>query len=259
MTTPEPPPGAGATPRLYDDLAWVWPFLSPPEDYTEEVATFRARFARHGVADGATILHLGSGGGSIDWHLKQHYRVTGVDLSPRMLAHAREVNPEVEYVLGDMREARLGRTFDAVLLHDAVAYMTTPADLRAAYATAAAHLAPGGVLVTLPEELREHFRQHRVEHQTHARGARSVTTVEVDFDPDPADTSFEATYVYLIREAGRPLRIETDTHVCGLYHLAEVLDALRSVGFDPVAEPWELPPELTDGETLTLIAAVKLP
>jgi hypothetical protein len=144
-----------------------------------------------------------------------------------------------------------------VLLHDAVAYMTTPDDLRAAYATAAAHLRPGGVLVTLPEQLREHFHQHAVSGQTHTRGDRSVTTIEVDFDPDPTDTTCETTYIYVIREPGLPPQIETDMHVCGLYHLHEVMDALRSVGFDPVAEAWDLPPDMTDGEILTLITALK--
>jgi trans-aconitate methyltransferase len=140
-----------------------------------------------------------------------------------MLAHARSVNPEVEYLEGDIRDVRLGRAFDAVLLHDAAAYMTTPADLRAAYATAAAHLEPGGVLVTLPEELRSHFRQHRVDSETRVRGDVSVTMIEVDYDPDPADTMCETTYVFLIRQPGQPLQVEVDTHLVGLYELDEVL------------------------------------
>jgi SAM-dependent methyltransferase len=245
-------------PRLYTDLAWVWPFVSPPEDYPEEVATFRARFERHGVPDGAPVLHLGSGGGSIDWHLKRHYRVTGVDLNPAMLAHSRRLNPEVEYLEGDIRDVRLGREFAAVLLHDAVAYMTTPTDLRAAYQTAAAHLAHGGVVVTPPEELRSRFRQHHVEAETHQHGERAVTTVTVDFDPDPADTWFEQTYVLLIRQARQPLHVETDTHRCGLYDLDEVLKLLREVGFEPQVEQWELA-DLPPGDEYPLIAAVKRP
>lgn len=246
-----------AQPRLYTDLAWVWPFVSPPEDYVEEAATFRTRFARHGVADGASILHLGCGGGSIDWHLKAHYQVTGVDLSPAMLEHARALNPEVRYLTGDVRDVRLQRTFDAVLLHDAVAYMTTLADLHAAYATAAAHLEPGGVVVTLPEEVRQRFRQHRVQDSTYSRDGCTVTTVHVDFDPDPADTWFEQTFVFLIREPGKALQIEVDTHRCGLWDLETMLSALRDVGFEPRVEPWELSDEVAPGEEYLLITAVK--
>lgn len=250
--------GRGGQPRLYTDLAWIWPFVSPPEDHAEEVATFRARFLRDAVPDGAAVLHLGSGGGSIDWHLKRHYRVTGVDLSPAMLDCARNLNPEVDYLAGDIRGVRLGRSFDAILLHDAVADMTTSADLQAAYSTAAAHLAPGGVLVTTPEQLRSHFRQHRVHSETHARGDRTVTTIEVDFDPDPTDTWFETTFVFLIRREGQPLQVETDTHLSGLFALEEVLAILRAVGFEPQAEPWELPPDLPPGEDYPpLITAIR--
>ena len=246
-------------PRLYSDLAWVWPFVSPPEDYQEEVETFCTRFRRHGVPDGASVLHLGCGGGSIDVHLKRHFRVTGVDISPGMLAHARSLNPEVDYREGDIRNVRLGRTFGAVLLHDAVAYMTSPEDLRAAYATAAAHLEPGGLLVTLPEELRSNFQQNRVQNETHARVDCSVTTVQVDFDPDPSDTWFETTFVFFIRRMGQPLRVETDTHRVGLYYLDEVLAALWDAGFEPRVEPWELTVDVQPGEEYTLITAIKRP
>ena len=56
-----------------------------------------------------------------------------------------------------MRTLRLGRTFDAVLVHDAICYMTTEADLRAAMTTAFEHLRPGGAAVFLPDHVRETF------------------------------------------------------------------------------------------------------
>ncbi|WP_170319757.1 class I SAM-dependent methyltransferase [Polyangium spumosum] len=244
-----------SSPRLYDDLAWVWPFVSPPEEYPEEVATFRRRFQQKGVSDGATLLHLGSGGGSIDVHLKQHYRVTGVDLSPNMRAHAAELNPEVEYLHGDIRDLRLGRTFDAVLLHDASAYMISLDELLAAYRTAAAHLRPGGVMVTLPEEIRRCFHQNRTTCSTYTRGARTVSTMYVDHDPDPTDTWFESTFVFLIRDGDR-VTVETDTHRVGLYHLDDMLAAMREAGFEPEVAKWELA-DLDPEEDRPLVTAVK--
>ena len=229
-------PGGG---RLYGDLAWVWPFVSPPSDYVEEVETFERRFSENGVPKGGSVLHLGSGGGSIDAHLKRHYRVTGIDISPAMVEHARQVNPDVQYDVGDIRTADLGRTFDAVLLHDASAYMTTPDDLLAAYRTAARHLEPGGVLVTLPEEIRALFEQHGTESFTRSEGDVAVTTTIVDYDPDPSDTWFESTFVFLIRDASG-LHVELDTHRNGLYELDAMLDMLREAGFDPEASRWEL-------------------
>ncbi|MCL5677618.1 MAG: class I SAM-dependent methyltransferase [Firmicutes bacterium] len=59
-----------------------------------------------------------------------------MDLSPAMIAHARQVTPELEFIQGDICTVRLGRTFDALPLHDAAAYLATLNDLRAAYETA---------------------------------------------------------------------------------------------------------------------------
>ncbi|MHB8756969.1 MAG: class I SAM-dependent methyltransferase [Bacillota bacterium] len=241
--------------RLYSDLVWIWPFVSPPEDYEEEVASFRKRFAGHGVRDGASVLHLGSGGGSIDFNLKRHYRVTGVDVSRAMIDYAKGINSDVEYIQGDIRDVRLGRTFDAVLLHDASAYMTSLADLTAAYRTAAAHLRPGGPMVTPPEELRTRFEQHATEVTTRVRGDIAVTTIETDFDPDPSDTWFEKTFVFLIRNRGR-LTIEADTHLNGLYKLDDMLGAMREAGFEPEVSRWELS-DLPLEEDYPLVTAVR--
>jgi len=65
--------------------------------------------------------------------------MTLVDRSPEMLTVSRALNPDCEHIEGDMRTVRLGRVFDAVLIHDPIMYMTTEPDLRSAMATAFAH------------------------------------------------------------------------------------------------------------------------
>lgn len=242
-------------PRLYHDLTDLWRFVSPPENYAEEVSTFLTRFRRHGVPDGGTVLHLGSGGGSIDWHLKRTYRVTGVDVAPAMLEYAARLNPEVEYAAGDIRAVRLGRTFDAVLLHDAISYMTTAEDLARAYRTAAEHLEPGGVMVTLPEELPHRVVHDAAEAETHRDGETTVTVVTTTFDEDPADHRLETVFLFLIRQ-GAALRVEVDRHVTGVFTLDEFTAAMRAAGFDAHVEPWELT-DWTPGLEMPLITAVK--
>lgn len=247
---------SGAAPRLYSDLAWLWPFVSPPANYVEEVATFRARFRRHGVPDGGRVLHLGCGGGSIDHHLQHFYRVTGVDVSEPMLAHARRLNPDVDYRVGDIRTCRLDATFDAVLAHDAVSYMTTEDELAAVYATAAAHLRPGGVLVALPEEIPERTRHDRHHVETHDADGRHVTIVQLSHDPDPTDTTLENVFLFVIREQG-DLRVEVDRHVNGVFPLARWLALIEAAGFEAAAEPWELTDWPAHEVPLPLITAVR--
>jgi predicted TPR repeat methyltransferase len=109
--------------RLYGDLAWTWPVISPPEDYVGEAETFCTAIREHAQVDVKTLLDLGCGGGHNDRTLKQHFEVTGVDVSEAMLSLARRLNPEVTYALGDMRTVRLGKTFDAVIVADSIDYM----------------------------------------------------------------------------------------------------------------------------------------
>ncbi|MFN0072650.1 MAG: hypothetical protein ACKVVP_14295 [Chloroflexota bacterium] len=42
-----------------------------------------------------------------------------------MLAQARRINHQAHYLVGYLRSTRLGRTFDAVLIQDAIAYIRT--------------------------------------------------------------------------------------------------------------------------------------
>ena len=225
--------------KLYTNLAYLWHIFSPHEDYAEEAETFHLRFQRHGISDGASILHLGSGGGSLDYNLRTWYRVVGVDLSPEMINQAQQINPELEYVHGDIREIRLGRLFDAVVVHDAIAYMTSPAELHAVYGTAAAHLRSGGVMLAAPEELRERLKERRTTVTTRESGGLVLNVMESCFDPIPDDHEFEVVLVFLIRR-GEELQVEVDRHRNGVFTLEEFLAAVRSAGFSAQAEEWEL-------------------
>jgi SAM-dependent methyltransferase len=137
-------PSVNSGPRLYRELAEWYPLLTPVSDYAEEAAFYRRLFESHCHKPPRTLLDLGCGGGHNAAHLKATLACTLVDLAPAMLAISRRLNPECEHVLGDMRSVRLGRVFDCVLMHDAVSYMASRADLACAMVTAFEHTAPGG-------------------------------------------------------------------------------------------------------------------
>jgi len=229
--------------RLYNDLAWLWPLWgSPSGDYARWCAQVIRLIERYAARPVGTILNMGCGGGKNAWSLKGRYAVTGIDLSPAMLALARQLNPECKFIQADMRNFDLGFTFDAILVDDAISYMTGLKELQGVFAAAYHHLAPGGVLLVSPDEIRESFRQNHTE-ATPAEGAGfhwpgqdwpadlDVVFIENYYDPDPADSTYEATFLYLIRQAGQ-LRIETDRHILGLFSLDEWRGALRIAGFE---------------------------
>jgi YCII-related domain/Methyltransferase domain len=124
------PSGSGAeSPKLYHEFAAWWPLLSAPADDADEAAFVRQTLlaACHGPLE--TLLELGSGGGNVASHLKAHVRMTLVARAAALLAVSRALNPECEHSEGDMRSVRLaGDHFDAVLIHDAIMYMTTDTD-----------------------------------------------------------------------------------------------------------------------------------
>ncbi len=96
-------------PKLYREIADWWPILSTPEEYAEEAELYRKALVTSASAPIHTLLELGSGGGSNASHLKKHFQMTLVDLSPGMLEVSRKLNPECEHLQGDMRSVRLGR------------------------------------------------------------------------------------------------------------------------------------------------------
>lgn len=234
------------TPRLYNDLAHLWPLISPPEDYTAEAAVVRAIVEAHlPPADDLggrrpAVLELGAGGGHTLVHLAERFDCTAVDLSEPMLANCRALIPSAEAVVGDMRDLRLGRAFDAVLLHDAVDYMTTPQDAAAAVRTAAAHLGPGGVFLLAPTYVAETFAEREVEVDQHGDDGRTVTTLSYISDADPGDGVFELLLVYVIDDGERVEVIE-DRHTCGLFATEAWLAMMEAAGFDAAVHESDMP------------------
>jgi hypothetical protein len=108
--------------------------------------------------------------------------------------------------------------------------MLTLDDLRAAFVTAFVHLKPGGVFCTCAEVTVESFRQNRTECSVRTQEDIEIVFVENYYDPDPTDTTYEGTFVYLIRHEGR-LQIETDRHLIGIFKLETWPALLREAGF----------------------------
>jgi len=222
------------TPLLYGELAAWWPLVSPPEEYAEEAERFRRALVEACSAPPRTLLELGSGGGHTASHLKQWFEMTLVDIAPAMLAVSRELNFDCEHQQGDMRTLRLGRTFDAVLVHDAINHMRSAAELAQVIGTAYRHLAPGGAALFAPDHTRESF-EPGVDHGGCDRDGRSLRFFEWTWDPDPADTEVRAEMVYLFREGTGEVRCRHDTHRYGLFARGEWLKLLREAGFEASA------------------------
>jgi SAM-dependent methyltransferase len=128
------------------------------KDYEAECDAVEALLRQYGTGAVTTMLDLGCGTGTHALLLASRgYAVTGVDRAPAMLERARAkaaqrakagTGTAPAFLEGDIRELRLGRTFDAVVMLFAVlGYQAGDDDLAAALRTVREHLRPGGVFI----------------------------------------------------------------------------------------------------------------
>jgi SAM-dependent methyltransferase len=220
--------------RVYADLAEWWPVISPPEEYAAEAAHLAAVFGTAAIPV-REVLDLGSGGGHVAVHLKDRMALTLVDLSEQMLSVSRRINPECQHVRGDMRTAALGREFDGVLVHDAVDYMTTEADLRQVIGTAFAHCRPGGIAVFVPDHTAETFRESEGHGGGSDSSGRQASFTERDWDPDPADDWIQADYEFVLRDPDGAVQVIRESHHLGAFSKNTWLRLLAEAGFEPEA------------------------
>jgi SAM-dependent methyltransferase len=139
--------------------------LYSDKNYEAECDLIEEIFRRYGSGPIRTVLDLGCGTGNHALPLASRgYRVTGVDLSPDMLAQAQKkaatnlpsamrhapsvICDQPTFLQGDVRTLALGQTFDAVLMMFAVlGYQLTNEDALAALRAVYRHLRPGGLFV----------------------------------------------------------------------------------------------------------------
>lgn len=144
------------------------------------------------------VLELGSGGGNNASHMKRTFGMTLVEPADGMREKSRRLNPECAHLKGDMRHLRLGCTFDAVFLHDAVMYMTAEDDLRAALETVAVHLAPGGAALVAPDATKKLF----IETTEHGGGEdeceRRGRYLEWTLPPEHGESTYTVHYAFML-------------------------------------------------------------
>ncbi len=121
----------------------VAPDGSPVAFYRRLPATSEPELIHAAIPPDASVLDLGCGPGRIAGPLAAlGHAVTGVDDGAGMIA---ALPTSVEGVVGDARTIRLGRRFGAVLL---ASHLINDPDAGPEFAaTAAAHIAPSGVVI----------------------------------------------------------------------------------------------------------------
>ena len=229
-SSPDRPDRAAVSPRLYADLAYLWPLVSPPSLYRHEAARVVELVRTTAPGTVRSVLELGSGGGHLASHLRASFEMTLVDRSAEMLEQSRSLNQCCRHHQGTMEAIRLGERFDAVLIYDAISYLASEEGLRLVFATAREHVRPGGVVLLGPDAFRETFEERTYRGACHTRDVR-FSYVERCFDPNPDDSLVTSDFLFNVRFRQERPRTYRDRHVFGLFPRATWLSLLANAGF----------------------------
>ena len=243
-------------PLLYTDLVSFYHLIDPLEDHKDEGHEYGSVLLE-AVGDATRLLELGSGAGHGAYYIKTKFeKVTLADLSGSMLGRSKELNPDCEHILGDMRDIRLPTSYDAVLIHDAISYITTPSDLRATLDTVYHHLRLGGAALLVPDTVKEDFKEGYEDHAGDDEH-RSLRCLSWSHDPNPADDIQQVDYAFLLRENG-VVKAVHDVHTCGLFSLQTWTELCHEAGFETKIVERSLPEEYTEhGYTDKMFLCIK--
>jgi SAM-dependent methyltransferase len=130
----------------YDSLARHYDAVTG-DSATE--SNFIDRIIKHECSRAATLLEVACGTGGIIAPLAARYQVSGLDISPGMLAVAREKLPEgTALYVADMSRFELNVTFDAIVcVYHGINHLLDFSDWESFFDCAYRHLNYGGVLI----------------------------------------------------------------------------------------------------------------
>jgi 2-polyprenyl-3-methyl-5-hydroxy-6-metoxy-1,4-benzoquinol methylase len=232
----------------YDLHGWDW-----------YARAFGARLAallrERGLTAGASILDAGCGTGSLALMLaREGYRVTGVDLSPGMLAcaAAKDEAGQVDWRVGDLTSLDLGATFDAVVsVADVFNHLATLDEWETALRGLHAHVRPGGLVCVDAMTCRglERMDVQSVQERNgvtlmlaiiYEPAARRSTLKVTSFAPASAAPGLYERAQDTITEWGQPV--------------ADVIRRFERAGFSDVERVWATGGEPEDDDRMTLLA-----
>ncbi|MBU2863676.1 class I SAM-dependent methyltransferase [Reinekea forsetii] len=127
---------------FYDDPANVKQYLTMCQDY--DGTDLYQRLSQH-LPDHSTLLEVGSGGGLDLEYLKQHFLVTGSDLSDAFLDVLKARHPDIDFLKLNAQSFSIPKKFDCIFSNKVLHHLTKP-QLAQSFELQAKHLQPGGVL-----------------------------------------------------------------------------------------------------------------
>jgi SAM-dependent methyltransferase len=223
----------------YAELAAVYDAFTDGHDHDRWLGLVEGLALDHGLR-GRRLLDVGCGTGkSFLPMLARGYEVVGCDLSPDMAARAREKvqihGARAEVLVADMRALPELGAFDLVTcLDEAMNYMLSPDQMRAALEGFARNLRPGGIAIFDSNNLRAYRLWYAGTNAHDGEGTFSCIRGEASSDLEPGAVASVWIEVFSEREDGLWERTRS-RHVQRHHPRAEVERAIVDAGLELLA------------------------
>lgn len=224
---------ADPLPFYAEDLAYIH-HVGFPDLIDGAAGPLLQELASRGIHDGR-VVDLGCGGGA--WSkrlLDAGYQAWGCDISPSMVALARQTAPTSTFEAVSLFRAEIPACVAATALGEGFNYGlsgTDPAaDLAAPLDRIAQALAPGGLLAF---DLVIRDPDAPMAYRSWKTGADWAVLIEVAEDLEARNLTRSVT---LFRQVDGAYRRSEEQHVIGVPTVEEVLHRLEQAGFDAIAQ-----------------------
>ena len=216
----------------YEAFASVYDIFMEQVEYDQWLSHIHALWEKYGLQP-KTVFDLGCGTGSIALPLaRAGYAVTGVDISPEMLAEAdhkaMEEGLSLRFACQDMTALSLGEKADCILsLCDSMNYLTEDGQLAAAFQSIAAHMTADSLfLFDLNTEYK--FQEVLGQNVFGAAEEKAAYIWENDYDAEERINEYYVSF-FMEQENGLYERVE-EFHYERAYTMEEIKEGLEAAG-----------------------------
>jgi SAM-dependent methyltransferase len=221
----------------YEELARHYDAFTAGHDHERWLTQLEEVAIAHGLP-GRRLLDVGCGTGkSFLSMLGRGYDVVACDLSPEMVARAQKKveDARAEVLVADMRALPELGSFDLVTcLDDAMNYLLSPDQLRAALEGFARNLRPGGIAIFDSNNLRAYRLFYAGTNAHDSEGAFFCIRGETSPDIEPGSTASLCIDVFSPSAGGLYERTRS-RHLQRHHPRAEVEQAVAEAGLELVA------------------------